>query len=257
MKTIVKACLSFCILSFTLILFAFCKEHNTQTAVLDKNREKSVFLGNDKILIAYFSRANHVPKGTDGVSGATNKEENTRTVAYYIKQKTGGEIFEILPKRNYPVSHSKCSAIAQQEIKDNARPSLASHVEMNTYSIIFVGFPIWVYREPMAVLSFLEEYDFKGKIVIPFCTSMAVDISQSMEDLKKTLPDITIKQGLRLGYTLSGDWQSDVNKWLEKLQIKTTINKDGKELVTRKRILCMGQRDDVIEGKGNKCNTNI
>lgn len=71
----------------------------------------------------------------------------------------------------------------------------------------------------MAVLTFLEEYNLKGKTVIPFCTSMAVDINQSMEDFKNTLPDVTIKQGLRLGYTLSGDWQSDVEEWLRELQL--------------------------------------
>lgn len=105
-----------------------------------------------------------MPDGTDGVTGATNKAGNTQTVAQYIQEETGGTLFEIVPERNYPVSHTECSAIAQQEVKDNARPALASHVEdMEKYSIVFVGFPIWVYREPMAVLTFLEEYDFKGK----------------------------------------------------------------------------------------------
>ena len=172
------------------------------------------------MLIAYFSRANYVPEGTDGVSGATNKTGNTQTVAYYIGEQTEGEIFEIIPEQNYPVSHSDCSAIAQQEVKDNARPKLVSHVEnMEKYTIVFVGFPIWVYREPMAVLTFLEEYDFKGKTVIPFCTSMAVGIDQSMDDFRKTIPEADIKQGLRLGYTLSGNWQDTVDKWLEKISI--------------------------------------
>lgn len=137
---------------------------------------------------------------------------------FILSNKSGEIFFEIIPERNYPVSHSACSAIAQEEVKDNARPTLVSHVEdMEKYSIVFVGFPIWVYREPMAVLTFLEEYDFKGKTVIPFCTSMAVGIEQSMDDFRNTIPDADIKQGLRLGYTLSGNWQPLVNEWLNKI----------------------------------------
>ena len=212
-------------LSLLLSIFAFCsKNEEIETDNSNNNTtntEDTISFDDKEILIAYFSRANYVPEGTDGVSGATNKAGNTQTVAYYIEQQIGGDIFEIIPERNYPVSHSDCSAIAQQEVKDNARPALASHVEnMKKYSIVFVGFPIWLYREPMAVLTFLEEYDFKGKTVIPFCTSMAVGIEQSMDDFRNTIPDANIKQGLRLGYTLSGDWKVEIDNWLNELEDK-------------------------------------
>lgn len=216
MKTFTKFILSVCMLSLLLFLFSFCsKNERIETDNSDNNTtntDDTISFDDKEILIAYFSRANYVPEGTDGVSGATNKAGNTQTVAYYIGQQTEGDIFEIIPEQNYPVSHSDCSAIAQQEIKDNARPALVSHVEdMEKYTIVFVGFPIWVYREPMAVLTFLEEYDFKGKTVIPFCTSMAVGIDQSMNDFRNTIPDADIKQGLRLGYTLSGDWKTEID----------------------------------------------
>lgn len=171
-----------------------------------------------KVLVAYFSRANYVPDGMDAVTGATNKAGNTQTVAQYIQEKTSGTLFEIVPERNYPVSHTECSAIAQQEAENNERPALKSHLEnMDDYDIVFVGFPIWVYREPMAVLTFLEEYDFTGKTVIPFCTSMAVAISASEEDFKKTLPNTVIKPGLRVNYTLSGNWQGEIDRWIDGL----------------------------------------
>ena len=224
MRTSAKFILSACMLPLLLLLFSFCsKSEDIETSNSDNNianTEDTISFDDKEILIAYFSRANYVPEGTDGVSGATNKAGNTQTIAYYIGQQIGGDIFEIIPERNYPVSHSDCSAIAQQEVKDNARPALVSHVEdMGKYTIVFVGFPIWVYREPMAVLTFLEEYDFKGKIVIPFCTSMAVGIDQSMDDFRNTIPDADIKQGLRLGYTLSGNWQSLVNEWLNTIRM--------------------------------------
>ena len=42
---------------------------------------------NGKVLVAYFSRANHVPEGTDAVSGATNKARNTQTVAMELARR--------------------------------------------------------------------------------------------------------------------------------------------------------------------------
>ena len=216
-------------LSVIALGLSFCS--NNDALAMDNNDQPAANEIKGKVLVAYFSRANHVPEGTDGVSGATNKAGNTQTVANYICKETGGDLFEIVPERDYPVSHSECSAIAQQEIRDNERPALRTHVDnMDDYDVIFVGFPIWVYREPMAVLTFLEEYDFAGKTVIPFCTSMAVGIDQSMEDFRNTLPDAEIEDGLRLGYTLSGNWQAEVNQWLERLNINSSPTQENYKL---------------------------
>ena len=233
--------LSLCLL----LIFSFCSKNDALASNEDNGNDVNNGSINGKILVAYFSRANYVPDGTDGVTGATNKAGNTQTVAQYIQEETGGTLFEIVPDRNYPVSHTECSAIAQQEAENNERPALKSHVEnMNNYDIVFVGFPIWVYREPMAVLTFLEEYNFKGKTVIPFCTSMAVAISASEDDFKKTLPEASVKSGLRINYTLSGNWQGEVDRWINGLGInsstginnqkqssRTTINADGNKIV--------------------------
>jgi len=207
--------LSFCLV----LLLSFCTGENSWAY----GQADDTDTADAHILVAYFSRANYVPDGTDAVSGATNKSGNTQTVAQYICQKTGGTLFEIVPGYNYPVSHSQCSAIARREAENNERPALVSHVEdMSLYDIVFVGFPIWVYREPMAVLTFLEEYDFAGKVVIPFCTSMAVGIDASEEDFRKTLPDATIPDGLRISYNLPADWQHDVDNWLRGMNLDVT-----------------------------------
>ena len=103
--------------------------------------------GNGKVLVAYFSRANHVPDGTDAVSGATNKTRNTQTVAMELSRLTGGDLFEIIPARDYPVSHTECSEIALQEYEADARPALTTHVDnMEDYDIIYIGFPMALLR---------------------------------------------------------------------------------------------------------------
>lgn len=226
---------------FTVTLFSFCTDEDSANAMnypIDDNE------GNihGKVLVAYFSRANYVPEGTDGVTGATNKAGNTQTVAAYINEQTKGTLFEVVPERDYPVSHTECSAIAQEEWRNNERPALRTHLEnMDDYSVVFVGFPIWVYREPAAVLTFLEEYDFSGKTVIPFCTSMAVGVEQSTADFKETLPNSDVREGLRIGYTLPDGWQEDVNEWLGCLKINNSNNGDNQNTEMKVKITVNGR----------------
>lgn len=102
-----------------------------------ENSDDSDSTSESNVLVAYFSRANYVPEGTDAVSGATNKAGNTQTVAMELAQLTGGILFEIVPERNYPVSHTECSEIALQEYEADARPALTTHVEdMEKYNTI-------------------------------------------------------------------------------------------------------------------------
>ena len=171
--------------------------------------------GNGKVLVAYFSRANHVSDGTDAVSGATNKARNTQTVAMEIARLTDGDLFEIVPERDYPVSHSECSQIALQEYEADARPALRTHVEdMSGYDTIYIGFPIWRYCEPMAVRTFLEEYDFNGKTIRPFCTSMAVGIEDAQANISRLCPTAHVGSGLRIPYTIPDNVSETLSEWI-------------------------------------------
>ena len=172
--------------------------------------------GSDNILVAYFSCANHVPDGTDAVSGATNKARNTQTVAMELAGLTGGDLFEIVPERDYPLSHTECSQIALQEFEADARPALTTHVEnMEDYDIIYIGFPIWRYCEPMAIRTFLEEYDFAGKTIRPFCTSMAVSIDDAQANIARLCPNATVEDGLRISYNIPNNIEEILSEWIK------------------------------------------
>ena len=171
--------------------------------------------GNGKVLVAYFFRANHVPDGPDAVSGATNKARNTQTVAMELAGLTDGDLFEIVPERDYPVSHTKCSQIALEEFESDARPALTTHVKnMEDYEIVYIGFPIWRYCEPMAIRTFLEEYDFAGKIVRPFCTSMAVGIDDAQANIARLCPYATVEEGLRISYNIPDNIEEILSDWI-------------------------------------------
>ncbi len=108
----------------------------------------------DKILVAYFSWGG-----------------NTKAMAEYICEHTGGELFRIIPSVPYPSDLNECYSVALDERETDARPEISSTVaDWDKYEVIFVGCPVWWHEAPMIIHTFTETYDFYGKTVVPFCT---------------------------------------------------------------------------------------
>ena len=135
---------------------------------------------NKKILVAYFSW------------GGT-----TREVAKTIHAKTGGDLFEIKPETPYPKEYRQTTEMCKTEKAQNARPKLAGQLpDLRQSDVILIGYPIWWYIEPMIIKTFVEAQDLSGKIIFPFATSGGSDITGSVADLRKTLPNAQVKDGL-------------------------------------------------------------
>ena len=78
------------------------------------------------------------------------------------------------------------------------------------------GYPIWWYQEPMAIRTFLEEYDFSGKTIIPFCTTLGAGIDESVENIKNLCPDATVLEGIAL-HTERESFRDSITEWLDKI----------------------------------------
>lgn len=131
------------------------------------------------VLIAYFSWSG-----------------NTEQLAGDIQEQLGGDLFKIEPETPYTDNINELSGLALQEQRDNARPALAAHVEdMDQYDVVFIGYPNWWSDMPMPVFTFLEEYDFSGKTVIPFTTYGDGGFGRSINSIKEILSDATILDG--------------------------------------------------------------
>lgn len=172
-------------------------------------------LETSRILIAYFTWAdNTVVEDQDAaVQGALNHYEsigdasryegvdatssasvivpgNAAKIAAWIQQEVGGDLFSIVVTDPYSSDYDECLDRAADEKADNARPALSTHVSnMEDYDIVFLGFPNWWYTLPMPVLSFVDEYDFSGKTIVPFCTHGTGGLSNTIRDLTAALPD--------------------------------------------------------------------
>lgn len=140
----------------------------------------------DKKLVAYFS-----------VSG------NTKDLATAIAEKAEADLFAINPEVPYtdsdvnwknPLSRCNKEKIGKKDIP------LASKVEnMDEYSTIFVGFPIWYWNAPNIVLSFFKEHDFKNKRVVLFATSGGSDLGKTAQTVSTVVDSSTrVVEGLTI-----------------------------------------------------------
>lgn len=160
--------------------------------------EKTAVEGTGGILIAYFSWSG-----------------NTAGIAQEIQSQTGGTLFEITPVQPYSDDYNTVLEEAQRDHNQQARPELASHVEdMEQYDTIFIGYPNWWASIPMPVASFLEEYDFAGKTIIPFCSHGGGRFGQSLTAITKLAPDAVMGEPLSIHYSGGSGMPEDVEEWL-------------------------------------------
>lgn len=168
-----------------------------------------------KCLIAYFSRA-----GNNYVSGkiVNLQAGNTKIAAEIIQEIIGGDLFQIDTVTPYPKDYSATTNVAKKELNENARPKLVKNVEnMDSYDNVFLGYPNWLGTAPMAVFTFLEEYDFSGKTIIPFCTHEGSGMGHSESDIEKTCPDAKILNGLSIYGSQVSSSKKDIETWLSNL----------------------------------------
>ena len=154
-----------------------------------------------KVLVAYFS-----------VSGVTEK------VAEGLAKAEGADLFRICPESPYTkedLDWTNKQSRSTLEMQDpDCRPAVCGQVQdMAQYDVVFVGFPIWWGREPSVVDTFLTSYDFKGKCIVPFCTSGGSDIGNTAQRIRE-LTGAEVADGKRLGGTVS---EKDLKLWADGL----------------------------------------
>jgi flavodoxin len=156
-----------------------------------------------KKLVAYFSHSG-----------------NTREIAGQIQKTAGADIFEIQSMEEYPGNYDATVKQAKQELESNYKPMLKSKIEnSDSYEVIFIGYPNWWSTIPMPVVTFLTEYDFKEKTIVPFCTHEGSRLGRSVADITRLCPDSTVLDGLAVrGGSVIGA-QNEVSVWLKKIGI--------------------------------------
>lgn len=153
-----------------------------------------------KKLVAYFS-----------ASGVTAK------AAKALAEAAGADLYEIKPKDAYTSADldwkNKKSRSSMEMNDPSVRPELTDMAAgIKEYDLIFVGFPIWWYTAPAIIKTFLEAYDFKGKIIVPFATSGGSGLGKTAETLQEIVPNASVRSGKLLNGRLDA---AELKKWAE------------------------------------------
>jgi flavodoxin len=155
----------------------------------------------NKTLVAYFS-----------AGGVTAK------VAKKLAEATGADLFEIKPEVPYTradLNYMDKKSRSSVEMNDRScRPAIADKTDISAYDTVFVGFPVWWYREPSIIDTFMEQYDFSGKKVVPFCTSGGSGLGPSGSNMQALAPGAKVVEGRRFS---SGVSEADLKKWADSL----------------------------------------
>ena len=146
-----------------------------------------------KTLVAYFS-----------ASGTTAK------VAKKMAEAIGADLFEIKPETPYTgadLNWQNKNSRSSVEMNDrSSRPAIAvKAADMPQYDVVFVGFPVWWYREPSIIDTFMESYDFAGKTVIPFATSGGSGLGDSAVNMQKLAKGAKVVNGKRFSGSASAE----------------------------------------------------
>ncbi len=158
---------------------------------------------NGKVLVACFS--------------ATG---NTLTLAEYIADEFDADLYEIVPETPYTAADldwNDSSSRTTVEMNDpDSRPAISGSVEnMDDYTVVFLGYPIWWSNAPRIISTFLESYDFSGKTIIPFCTSGGSGIGSSAANLHDLTTDATWLAGSRFS---AGTSRETIVDWVNGLE---------------------------------------
>lgn len=168
--TIMKKLFLVPLLLLSLTCMAACSDDGTET-----KKTVPTMAGASKKLVVYFSAEGH-----------------TKAVAERIVELTGADIYRIEAAEPYAKNPYDDSERVKREAYNDQRPAVADMpaAEMVArYDTIFVGSPLWWHQPAMVVCTFLEAYDLKDKVVVPFFTYGSISyLNEAMQKIYRMTP---------------------------------------------------------------------
>lgn len=202
------------------------EEENSTETEGTASAETETASTDNHILIAYFSVPEDInTDGIDADAGASvvvrdgETLGNVQFMAETVQETIGGDLFRIETTQQYPLDHDPLVDQAAEEQDADARPELATHIEnLEQYDTVILGYPNWWGDMPQPLYTFLEEYDFSGKTIIPFCPHGGSGFSQTEDTIAKLQPNAQISsEGLTISRNEVADSADEVTAWAESL----------------------------------------
>lgn len=202
-------------------------EDTGDTASSDMETAQEGQSESSNVLIAYFSVPEDADtEGIDANAGASvvvregQVMGNLEYMADVIQQTIGGDLFRIETVEEYPLDHEPLVDQAAEEQDEEARPELSTQIENpDQYDTILLGYPNWWGDMPMALYTFLEEYDFSGKTIIPFTAHGGSGFSDTVDTIAELQPDAEVSdEGLSISRNDVAEAQEEISSWAQGLE---------------------------------------
>jgi flavodoxin len=142
------------------------------------------------------------------------KVGNTEIVVGLMKELIEADSFKIEMKDSYSPVYMTCIDQAKKDLRAGACPELLSMPEnIDEYDTIVLAYPNYWGTMPMAVVTFLEAFDFTGKTILPLCTNEGSGMGSSERDIKKYAPGAVLKRGLSITGSEAANAKGSVQRW--------------------------------------------
>jgi len=146
---------------------------------------------------------------------------STARLAQTLAAAADAKLYEIKPA--VPYEHKDLNwmdkkARSTVEMQDpNCRPALAdTAAPVAGADVIFLGFPIWWYREPSIIDSFLDTYDFSDKTIVPFFTSGGSELGEGQGRIEALAKGAKVLSGKRFSSRAS---ERELKAWISTLNL--------------------------------------
>ncbi|WP_404592362.1 flavodoxin [Paenibacillus sp. RC73] len=150
--------------------------------------------------------------------GDSSTAGTTEVIAGMVQAAVDGDLFRIETVTPYPEDYEATVKQATEERTAGYKPPLKTKVEnMDDYDVVYLGHPIWGMSLPAPIVSFLSEYDFSGKTIIPFCTHAGYGPGQTVSAIRALVPGATVLDGFDIERTEVSNAEEAVSAWLREI----------------------------------------
>lgn len=148
--------------------------------------------------------------------------ENTKKIAYEIKDKLGCDILEIKTVVPYSTDYQTVVNDEQNSEASNHLPEIQDiNINLDEYDTIILGTPVWWYRPTPAIRTFLTKYDLSNKTIIPFATN-AGWLGRTFKEIKDLCQDSIVKNEKNIVFESYSDKlvtsKEEIEKWIDSLK---------------------------------------
>ena len=165
-----------------------------------------------KKIVVFYSRAD---ENYFGGEHRYIRVGNTEKVSKKIAELTGADLFKIEQEVPYAADYNTCIAQAKEHLRTKATPALVSLPnDLDSYNEIYLGYPNYWGNMPMAVYTFLENFDWNGKVIHPFCTHEGSGLSDTVRKIEKTCVGATVTTGLAIHGSNVDNADGAIKNWL-------------------------------------------